>query len=34
MSTYVKVVNDDCEMVITEVAHKQVHYVPITRRLK
>jgi hypothetical protein len=27
--TYVEVVNDDGEMVTTEVAHKQVHYVPL-----
>jgi hypothetical protein len=27
---YVEVVNDDGEMVITDVAHKQVHYMPIS----
>jgi hypothetical protein len=31
---YVEVINDDGEMVTTEVAHKQVHYVPIAPRLK
>jgi hypothetical protein len=31
---YVKVVNDDGETVTTEVAHKQVRYMPITARLK
>jgi hypothetical protein len=31
---YVEVVNEDGEMVIIEVAHKQVHYMPITPRLK
>jgi hypothetical protein len=31
---YVEVVNDDGEMVITKVAHKQVRYMPITPRLK
>jgi hypothetical protein len=31
---YVEVVNDDGEMVTIEVAHKQVHYMPITPRLK
>jgi hypothetical protein len=33
-SRYVKVVNDDGETVTTEVAHKQVHYMPIAPRLK
>jgi hypothetical protein len=31
---YVEVVNDDGEMVTTEVAHKQVQYIPIAPRLK
>jgi hypothetical protein len=31
---YVEVVNDDGETVTTEVAHKQVRYMPITPRLK
>jgi hypothetical protein len=31
---YANVVNDDGEMVTTEVAHKQVHYTPITPQLK
>jgi hypothetical protein len=31
---YVKVINDDGETVTTEVAHKQLHYMPITPRLK
>jgi hypothetical protein len=31
---YVKDVNDDGETVITEVEHKQVHYMPIAPRLK
>jgi hypothetical protein len=31
---YVEVVNEDGEMVIIEVAHKQVHYMPITPQLK
>jgi hypothetical protein len=31
---YVEVVNDDGEMVTTEVAHKQLRYMPITPRLK
>jgi hypothetical protein len=31
---YVKVINDDGEMVTMEVAHKQLHYMPITPRLK
>jgi hypothetical protein len=31
---YVEVVNDDGETVITEVAHKQVRYMPIAPRLK
>jgi hypothetical protein len=31
---YVEVVNDDVEMVTTEVAHKQVRYMPIAPRLK
>jgi hypothetical protein len=31
---YVEVVNGDGEMVTTEVAHKQVRYMPITPRLK
>jgi hypothetical protein len=31
---YVEVVNVDGETVTTEVAHKQVHYMPITPRLK
>jgi hypothetical protein len=33
-SRYVEVVNDDGEMVTTEDAHKQVHYMPIAPRLK
>jgi hypothetical protein len=33
-SRYVKVVNDDGDMVTTEVAHKQVRYMPIAPRLK
>jgi hypothetical protein len=31
---YVEVVNDDGETMTTEVAHKQVRYMPITPRLK
>jgi hypothetical protein len=31
---YVEDVNDDGEIVTTEVAHKQVRYMPITPRLK
>jgi hypothetical protein len=31
---YVEVVNNDSEMVTTEVAHKQVRYMPIIPRLK
>jgi hypothetical protein len=31
---YVEVVNDDGEMVIANVAHKQVRYMPIAPRLK
>jgi hypothetical protein len=31
---YAEVVKDDGEMETTEVAHKQVHYMPIARRLK
>jgi hypothetical protein len=31
---YVEVVNDDCEMVTIEVAHKQLRYMPIAPRLK
>jgi hypothetical protein len=31
---YIEVVNDDGEMVTTEVAHKQVRYMPIAPRLK
>jgi hypothetical protein len=31
---FIKVVNDDGEMVTTEVAHKQLHYMPIAPRLK
>jgi hypothetical protein len=31
---YVEVVNDDGEMVTTEIAHKQVRYLPIAPRLK
>jgi hypothetical protein len=31
---YAKVINDDGEIVTTEVAHKQLHYMPITPRLK
>jgi hypothetical protein len=31
---YVEDVNDDGETVITEVEHKQVHYMPIAPRLK
>jgi alkylated DNA repair dioxygenase AlkB len=31
---YIEVVNDDGETVTTEVAHKQVRYMPITPRLK
>jgi hypothetical protein len=31
---YIEVVNDDGEMVTTEVAHKHVCCMPITRRLK
>jgi hypothetical protein len=31
---YIEVVNDDGEMVTTEVAHKQVRYMPITPQLK
>jgi hypothetical protein len=31
---YVEVVNDDGEMVTTEVAHKQIHYMPIAPQLK
>jgi hypothetical protein len=31
---YIEDVNDDGEMVTTEVAHKQVHYMTITPRLK
>jgi hypothetical protein len=31
---YVEVVNDDGKMVTTEVAHKQVYYMPITPQLK
>jgi hypothetical protein len=31
---HVEVVNDDGETVTTEVAHKQVYYMPITPRLK
>jgi hypothetical protein len=31
---YVKVVNDDGETVTTEVAHKQLRYMPIAPRLK
>jgi hypothetical protein len=31
---YVKVINDDGEMVTTEAAHKKLHYMPITPRLK
>jgi hypothetical protein len=31
---YVEDVNDDCEMVTTEVAHKQLCYMPIAPRLK
>jgi hypothetical protein len=27
---YVEVINDDGEMVTMEVAHKQLHYMPIT----
>jgi hypothetical protein len=33
-SRYVKVINDDGEMVTIEVAHKQLHYIPIAPRLK
>jgi hypothetical protein len=33
-SRFVKVVTQDGEKVITEVAHKQLHYVPITPHLK
>jgi hypothetical protein len=31
---HVEVVNDDGETVTTEIAHKQVRYMPITPRLK
>jgi hypothetical protein len=31
---YVEVINDDAKMVTTEVAHKQLRYIPITPRLK
>jgi hypothetical protein len=31
---YVNVINDDGEIVTTEVAHKQLHYIPIIPRLK
>jgi hypothetical protein len=31
---YIEVVNDDGEMVTTEVAHKQICYMPIAPRLK
>jgi hypothetical protein len=31
---YIEVVNDDGEMVTTEVAHKQVHYMPNAPQLK
>jgi hypothetical protein len=31
---HIEVVNDDGETVTTEVAHKQVRYMPITPRLK
>jgi hypothetical protein len=31
---HIKVVNDDGETLTTEVAHKQVHYMPIAPRLK
>jgi hypothetical protein len=31
---YVEVINNDGEMVTTKVAHKQLHYMPITPRLK
>jgi hypothetical protein len=31
---YIEVRNDDCETVTTEVAHKQICYMPITPRLK
>jgi hypothetical protein len=33
-SRYVEVINNDGEMVSTEVAHKQVHYMPLTPQLK
>jgi hypothetical protein len=33
-SWYVEVVNDDGEIVTTEVAYKQLHYMPTTPRLK
>jgi hypothetical protein len=31
---YIKVINDDGETMTTEVAHKQLHYMPIAHRLK
>jgi hypothetical protein len=31
---YVEVINDDGEMVTTEVAHRQLCYMPIAHRLK
>jgi hypothetical protein len=31
---YVEVINNDGEIVTTEVAHKQVRYMPIASRLK
>jgi hypothetical protein len=33
-SRYIEVINDDGETVTIEVAHKQLHYIPITPRLK
>jgi hypothetical protein len=33
-SRYVEVVNDDGEMMTTEVAHKQLCYMPVAPRLK
>jgi hypothetical protein len=31
---YIDVINDDGEMVTTEIAHKQLRYMPITPQLK
>jgi cell division ATPase FtsA len=31
---YVEVINYDGEMVTTDVAHKKLHYMPVTPRLK